>query len=158
MDSNFQDFVDVIIKNLKKDKEKSEDFVINYMLFFIDAFYYNICSMCASSNTMYAISEFYKKIPKTMDIQIFELEWLSCSNKKAVLQSNLKGFLDEYKDIIVQSVIKILVIRYIFSNNMDSVERRQIINVFNKNSIANIKLSEKKIMIDAGKKKLNSKN
>lgn len=158
VDSNFQNFVDVIIKNLKKDKEKSEDIVINYMLLFIDAFYYNICSMCASSNTMYAISEFYKKIPKTMDIQIFELEWLSCSNKKAVFQSNLKGFLDEYKDIIVQSVIKILVIRYIFSNNMDSVERRQIINVFNKNSIANIKLSEKKIMIDAGKKKLNSKN
>lgn len=158
VDINFQDFVDVIIKNLKKDEEKSENIVINYMLFFIDAFYYNICSMCASSNTMYAISEFYKKIQKTMDIQIFELEWLSCSNKKAVFQSNLKGFLDVYKDIIVQSVIKILVIRYIFSNNMDSVERRQIINVFNKNSIANIKLPEKKIMIDAEKKKLISKN
>ena len=107
---------------------------------------------------MYAISEFYKKIPKTIDIQIFELEWLSCSNKKAVFQSNLKVFLDEYKDIIVQSVIKILVIRYIFSNNMDSVDRKHIINVFNKKSIANIKLSEKKIMIDAEKKKLNSKN
>lgn len=52
-------------------------------------------------------------------------------------------------------VFQILVIRYIFSNDMDSVERRQIINVFNKNSIANIKLSEKKIMIDAEKKKLN---
>lgn len=158
VDSNFQNFVDVIIKNLKKDKEKSEDIVINYMLLFIDAFYYNICSMCASSNTMYAISEFYKKIPKTIDIQIFELEWLSCSNKKAVFQSNLKGFLDKYKDIIVQSVIKILVIRYIFSNNMDFVDRKQIINVFNKKSIANIKLSEKKIMIEAEKKKLNSKN
>lgn len=158
VDSNFQNFVDVIIKNLKKDKEKSEDIVINYMLLFIDAFYYNICSMCASSNTMYAITEFYKKLPKTIDIQIFELELLSCSNKKTLFKSNLKSFLDEYKDIIVQSVIHILVIRYIFSNNMDSVERRQIINVFNKNSIANIKLSEKKIMIDAEKKKLNSKN
>lgn len=158
VDSNFQDFVDVIIKNLKKDKEKSENIVINYMLLFIDAFYYNICSMCASSNTMYAITEYYKKISKTIDMKIFELEWLSCSNKKIVFQSNLNSFLGECKDIIVQSVIKILVIRYIFSNNMDSVERRQIINAFNKNSIANIKLSEKKIMIDVEKKKLNSKN
>lgn len=158
VDSNFQDFVDVIIKNLKKDKEKSENIVINYMLLFIDAFYYNICSMCASSNTIYAITEYYKKITKTIDMKFFELELLSCSNKKTEFKSNLKGFLDEHKDIIVQSVIQILVIRYIFSNNMDSVERRQIINVFNKNSIANIKLSEKKIMIDAEKKKLNSKN